>query len=84
MKSILLNWKRRTVTWMKTDIIRETFSDAVLYAICGLLYGIIFAGLGAQLHRNISTILTIACTGAFGGLVIGMASGLLRHAAERE
>lgn len=60
MKTILLNWAGFAI------------GDAALCAVCGFLYGLVFGGIGAKVHHDFPTILTIAGSTALVGFGIGI------------
>lgn len=71
MKSILLNMKIRVSRELTVENLVEVICEALLCTVAGLLFGLLFGGIGAKVHHDLPTIVRIATTTAAGGFLFG-------------
>ena len=77
MNALMMNPKSNKFASFVIHAIRVTFADAILYAVCGALYGMVLAGFGAQVRHqfSLSGIFSIAGNCAMVGFAVGAAVG---------
>ena len=81
MNVLMLNRKCHQFVSFGIYAVRVIFADAVLCAVCGALYGIVFGGFGAQARNQltVSGIFSIAATCGMIGFAIGALIGTVRE-----
>jgi hypothetical protein len=78
MRLLMQNRNWTTSDPALTRMIKWTFADALLGAVCGGLYGLIFGGLGVMLHEPwgvVSTSGYCAVAGAAASALVGIVGG---------
>lgn len=83
MRSYMLISKTRKIAGMAGRLVRLTALDAVLGAVCGALYGIVFGGFGALVRDQSSQMFWTGGKCAVAGFAIGLFVGLAQAALER-
>ena len=81
LKSKSMSRKLRAIA---RSFVRVTALDAVLGAVCGGLYGMVFGGLGALVHNEAWRLFSIAGRCALAGFAVGASLGLLRSVFEKK
>ena len=81
MNTFMLNRNFRKLLSLGNYAVRVTFADAVLCAVCGALYGIVFGGFGAQARNELtlSGVFSIGGTCAMIGFAIGATVAALKE-----
>ncbi len=81
MNVFLSNRVCRKLIVLGNHVVRVTFADAVLCAVCGMLYGTVLGGFGAQARNQLSHSELLSMAGYYAaiGFTIGMAVGFVRE-----
>ena len=75
MTVFMFNQKCKNLMAIGIHAVRVTFADAVLCAVCGALYGMVFGGFGAQVRHDFSGMYAFTGSCATVGFAIGVAIG---------